>query len=386
MINIYQPSLGQEELDAVKEVFDSNWLGRGPKTDEFIERFASKLYVDGVPGIAASPATPDHLVPISSCTEGLFQAIELYNIGPGDEVILPSISFIGAINAIVSKKATPVFCDVDERTLNTSVEHIEQKITSKTKAVIILHYGGRPCDIENIAELCKQRSIKLIEDNANSPFSKVGIKSTGTFGDIGLWSFDAMKQVVLGDGGMIYCKDVDDAKKLEKMTYLGLESKSGFSNSVDSKWWQFDISLPGRRCIINDIQAAIGIEQLKKIDDAIAVRKLIHTRYNDELSDLPWLKTPPDMPRDATSSYYMYHVQLETQNQRDKLAKYLRANNIYTTFRYYPLHWVEYFKSEAQLPNTEKAAQTTLCIPLHQSLSNDDVTYIIHTIKDFNEL
>lgn len=384
MINIYQPSLGQEELDAIKEVFDSNWLGKGPKTEEFIKQFASKLIIDGVPGIAMASASSDQLVTISSCTEGLFQAIELYDIGEGDEVILPSISFIGAINAIAARKATPVFCDVDIRTLNPSIEHIKEKITSKTKAIIILHYAGRPCDdIEAIASLCKQKSIKLIEDNANSPFSRVNGRSTGTFGDIGLWSFDSMKQLVMGDGGMVFCKDPEDAKKLEKRIYLGLESKSGYSNSVDSKWWEFDVSSPSRRCIINDIQAAIGIEQLKKIDGSIASRKIVHDIYDRELSKLDWLDTPPPIAHHMTSSYYMYHIQLRTQEDRDKLASYLRKRDIYTTFRYYPLHWVRYFKSSDTLLNTELAAKHTLCIPLHQSLSVTDITYIVNTIKEF---
>ena len=383
MINLYQPSLGKEELNAIEEVFKSNWLGKGPKTEEFIKQFASRLTTANMQGVGFTQAGTNNLLTISSCTEGLFQSIELY-VNKGDEVILPSVSFIGAANAIKSKGAIPVFCDCNPRTLNVELEHIESKVTKKTTAIIVLHFAGVPCDIERITNLCSQRNIKLIEDNANSPFSRVNVKSTGTFGDIGLWSFDSMKQLVMGDGGMVYCKNEEDAKKLEKLTYLGLESKSGFSNSIDKKWWEFDISSPSRRSITNDIQAAMGIEQLKKIDTQLAKRKLIHDAYSNELKSLNWLDVPEDISPSHTSSYYMYHVQTKNKNHRDRLAKYLRDRGIYTTFRYYPLHWVKFFTSDkVELPNTDYAANHTLCIPLHQSLSQKDVRHIITAIKEF---
>ena len=379
MINIYQPSLGKEELKAIKDVFESNWLGKGPKTEEFIKQFSNKLVTDNFHGVGFAAANPNNLLTISSCTEGLFQTIDLY-VNEGDEVILPSISFIGAANAILAKKAIPVFCDVNSRTLNVELKHIEENITPKTKAVIVIHYAGVPCDIEKITELCKLKNIKLIEDNANSPFSSVNVKNTGTIGDIGLWSFDSMKQLVIGDGGMVYCKDLKDKEKLDKLTYLGLESKSGFSNSIDNKWWEFDVSSPSRRSITNDIQAAIGIEQLKKIDVQLSKRKIINDTYTKELKELNWLDVPMDLELGVSSSYYMYHIQTK---DRDELAKYLRNKGIYTTFRYYPLHLVKFFKSNTKLPNTEKAAFNTLCIPLHQGLHQNNVSYIIETIKKF---
>ena len=347
-INIYQPSLGKEELNAVEEVFKSNWIGKGPKTDEFLNKFANKLITCNFNGVGFTTAKPDDLLSISSCTEGLY-------VNKGDEVILPSISFIGAANAIVAKGAIPVFCDCNPRTLNVELDHIESKITKKTTAIIVLHYAGVPCDIERITNLCSHRNIKLIEDNANSPFSRVNIKSTGTFGDIGLWSFDAMKQLVIGDGGMIYCNNKEDMQNLIHATYLGLKTNSGFSNSIDEKWWEYDISMPGRRCITNDIQAAIGIEQLKKIDSQLIRRKLIHDMYTNTLKDIEWLDVPEKLLPGNESSYYMYHIQTKDSKDRDKLAKYLRVQGVYTTFRYYPLHWVEYYRP----------------------------SYIIKTIKDF---
>jgi dTDP-4-amino-4,6-dideoxygalactose transaminase len=384
MINIYQPSLGDEELQAIKKVFNSNWLGKGPKTEEFIESFAKKLVTENFQGIAFTSPHTDNLLTISSCTEGLFQSIDLY-INEGDEVILPSVSFVAAANAIVSKKAKPIFCDVDKRTLNVRLEDIQEKITNKTKAIIVLHYAGVPCDIDKISDFCLSNNIKLIEDNANSPFSSVNSKNTGTFGDIGIWSFDSMKQLVIGDGGMIYCKNKLDAKQLKKLTYLGLESKSGLdnSNNNNNKWWEFNISSPSRRSITNDIQAAMGIEQLKKIDSQLLRRKEIHTKYSLKLGNLNWLDVPLELPQGIISSYYMYHIQLKEKIDRDKLANYMKDRGIYTAFRYYPLHMVEYYKGDYNLPNTEYIASHTLCIPIHQGLKDEDINKIISTIKNY---
>ena len=184
---------------------------------------------------------------------------------------------------------------------------------------------------------------------------------------------------------MIYCNNKEDMQKLIHATYLGLKTNSGFSNGVDQKWWEYDISMPGRRCITNDIQAAIGIEQLKKIDSQLIRRKLIHDMYTNTLQQLDWLDVPNEIPLGQESSYYMYHIQTKDKNDRDLLAKYLRGQGVYTTFRYYPLHWVKYFKSNEKLTNTEYAANHTLCIPLHQSLSDEDVSYVIKLIKDFKK-
>jgi len=369
MINIYQPSLGMEELKAIEKVFKSNWLGKGNLVEEFTEKMSEKLNVDR-----------DNVETISCCTEGLFQSMKIFNIGGGDEVIIPSIHFIGAINAIKSCGAKPVFCDVDRRTLNVHSNHIEEKITSKTKAVMILHYGGVPCDMDSVVDLCQTNNLKLIEDNANSALSIYKEKYTGTIGDIGVWSFDSMKQIVMGDGGLIYCKEQSHIKDIQQESYLGLMSSSGFSSMADKKWWEFDVDRPGRRTIINDIQAAIGLEQLKKIDNFIKIRKNIHETYSKELSDLVWLDVPIEIPEDRTSSYYMYHIQTE---HRDDLAKYLKDNGIYTTFRYYPLHWVEFYNENEMLENSEYIASSTLCIPLHQSLVDDEVNYIVDKIREY---
>jgi dTDP-4-amino-4,6-dideoxygalactose transaminase len=372
MIQLFRPTLGEEELSAVSEVFESGWIGRGPRTDAFEDAFAGHLGVE-----------TSQVMSISTCTEGLFMAMELLGIEAGDEVVLPTVNFVGAANAIADCGATPVFCDVDRRTLNARVEDIEAQLTNRTRAVLPLHYGGYPGQIEEIASLCRDRGIYLIEDAACAVSSRSGTRACGTFGDIGTWSFDAMKILVTGDGGAVYIRDPELAERAGKLAYLGLETESGFSAAANAeRWWEFEISSFSRRAIVNDITSAIGLVQLEKLPGFVARRRQVHERYDAELGGLDWLQTPPPMSVGQTSSYYFYWLQLD-ERKRDDLAAHLRENDVYTTFRYYPLHLVSMYGSTLPLPEAERAAAETLCIPIHQALSDEDVEKVIGTIKAF---
>jgi aminotransferase len=355
-------------------VFESNWIGKGRQVSDFEKGFAD--YIN---------AGHENVKSISCCTEGLFEILEILNIKEGDEVILPSISFIGAGNAVANTGAKPVFCDVDKRTLNVKLDNIVEKITPKTKAVIILHYGGLPCEIDVISDYLRENGIYLIEDSACSVASKFNGRHCGTFGDFGVWSFDAMKILIIGDGGAVYAKNTGHAKQIEYHSYLGLKSKSGIENTVDKKWWEFDIDHFGRRAIINDIAGAIGNSQLKKLNQFIKTRKGIHDFYDAELGSLGWLMIPDKFPANIESSYYFYWLQFEKEGLRDRLAMFLRENGIYTTFRYYPLHWVNYFQDKSILVNTEWAARNTLCIPIHQGLTQNDLEIVVSKIKEFGD-
>lgn len=371
MINVFQPALGAEELEAVRKVFESNWIGKGKLTEQFETEFARHL------------GTGRELVRTASCcTEGLFQSMTLLGIGPGDEVVLPTIGFVGAANAIAASGARLVFGDVDKRTLNATAALLDEKITPRTKAVMILHYGGVSCEMEAIGELVRRKGIALIEDSACSVASRYRGKACGTFGDLAAWSFDAMKILVTGDGGMVWCRSPELAQRAEEQLYLGLLSKSGFSGGVDKKWWQFEISCFGRRAIMNDVACAIGLEQLKKLPRFIARRKEVHERYNRGFASVGWLQTPPEAAPGDESSYYFYWIQTPAR-VRDPLAIHLREKGIYSTFRYYPLHWVRHYGADVRLPGAEEAAETTLCLPLHQSLSDVDVDRVIEAVTQF---
>jgi dTDP-4-amino-4,6-dideoxygalactose transaminase len=370
MINIFQPCLGQEELARIQKVFESNWIGKGNEVLEFEKQFALSLN-----------SAPPYFTSTTCATEGLFLAMELFGIGEGDEVIVPSISFVAVGSAVLASGADLVLCDCNPFTLNVTVDDILEKITPRTRAVYVTHYGGVPCDMDNILDVCACHRIKVIEDAACAPRSFYKGKAAGTLGDMGVWSFDAMKILVTGDGGMIYLKDPDAMNRAKESLYLGLPNKqtSGMDSQGDN-WWEYDAVRPARRAIMNNISGAIGLEQLKKLPAFIQRRREIDERYREGFKGTKKIKLPPEIPKYRSSSYYMFWIQTPF---RDQLARYLKLRGIYTTFRYWPLHRIPLFEGGAFLTHASYAADNTLNLPLHQSLTDEEVDYIIDTIKTF---
>lgn len=375
MINLFQPTLGKEELEEIKKVFESNWLGKGKYVSDFEKYFSNNL-----------KANKDLFLSTTSCTEAIFLTADLFDFTVDDEIIVPSISFPSIGSAVLSKKANIVFCDVDKRTLNVRAEDFKDKITEKTKAIYVTHYGGVSCDMDPIKELCKKHNIKIIEDSACAIKSFYKGRACGTLGDVGMWSLDAMKTLSTADGGMIYFKDKLLRDIAEEQLYLGfpLKQRSGIDSSTEgnASWWEFEMSRPGRRAIMNNVTASMGCVQLKKLDGFIERRKYIYDKYKTEFDKLNWLITPPNIKEGYISSYYFFWIQTR---HRDKLAQYLLDNGVYTTFRYWPLHKVELFSeyNENEYPNTDYIAKNTLNLPLHQGLSENDVDKIIKLVISF---
>jgi dTDP-4-amino-4,6-dideoxygalactose transaminase len=375
MINLFQPSLGNEELALIKDVFASNWLGKGDKVKDFESKFSESLSSDS-----------KRFLSTTSCTEAIFLSVKLFNFYKNDEIIVPTISFPSIGSAIIESGAKIVFCDVDRHSLNVRVKDIQKAISNKTKAVYITHYGGVPCDMDEIIELCNQHKILVIEDSACAVRSFYKGQACGTIGDMGMWSFDAMKTLSTADGGMMYIKDTDKRIEAEESLYLGLpvKSKSGLDSSSNntSNWWEFEMNRTGRRAIMNNVTAAMGLSQLSKLDNFIKKRKNIFEKYTTELKHIGDIKLPPVPEFEYTSSYYFFWIQTE---HRDELAKFLLDKGVYTTFRYWPLDKIKLFSKyiDGKYPNSDYAASYTLNIPLHQSLSNDNVDLVINSIKEF---
>lgn len=374
MLNIFRPSLGEEELAEVRELFLTGWVGRGKKATEFEQAFAQHL------GVSASS-----ILATNSCTSATFLAMELIGIGPGDEVVIPTISFVGVANAVARRGARPVFVDVDPRTLNPTALTIERAIGPDTRAVCVLHYGGAPGEIKDIARICSDSGVLLIEDAANAPASTDGNVACGTFGDIGVWSFDHGKIAVAVDGGMLYVRDAELAERARKLAYFGLEQTSGFDQAriQETRWWEFDVGEPGGRIVLNDVLAAVGITQLGKLDRYVQARAHLASTYDALLSELvPAIDVPPPVDSHQRNSHYLYWIQLDP-GKRDGLAKHLYDEGIYTTFRYHPLHRVAAFQQEGAFLNAESAAERTLCLPIHQSLTVVDVERVVREIQRF---
>jgi len=375
-IQLFSNSLGGEELAVLKNVFESKWIGVGNETKTFEKELGEKI---GCPRVLLT----------SDCTSALFMSMKLLDIGKGDEVIIPSIHFIGAANAIISAGAKPIFADVDLRTLNLLPSEVERLVTKKTKAIMLLHYGGQPCDLDAMINLARKHNLYLIEDNANSPFSKYKGKSCGTIGDIGCNSFDAMKILCMGNGGALILKTDQLYTKAQELRYFGLKCKgqSGIDTLKENnrRWWEIELNEIEGRHVSCDILSSIGRIQLKKVDNFIRRRKEVWNMYQEGLKGIDWIQTPPEPSSENESSYYFYWITIKNES-RDELARWLVNNGIYCSFRYYPLHLIKkYGYRGKKLINAEKINDTVLDIPLHQNLSNEDVTKIINTIKSFKK-
>ncbi|WP_199444316.1 DegT/DnrJ/EryC1/StrS aminotransferase family protein [Umezawaea beigongshangensis] len=371
MINVFQPSLGEEELDAVREVFATGWVGRGRRVDEFETAFAAHVGVGR-----------EHVTSVNSCTEATFIAMSLAGVGPGSEVVVPTVSFVGAANAVAAHGARPVFCDVDPRTLNPTAADVERALTPATRAVLVLHYGGCPGEVAEIARLCAERGVLLIEDAANAVASAVDGRACGVFGDFGVWSFDHGKIAVAVDGGMLYARDPESVSRAARLACLGLAESTGHLRAARSarRWWEIEVSSFSRRSVMNDVLAAIGSVQLRRLPGFLARRAEVVARYDAGLAGVPGVQRPPPLPRGHRTSHYFYWVQLDPR-VRDDVAEDLYRAGVYTTFRYPPLHHVPLYGSDAVLPGADRAAARTLNLPLHQSLSDDDVDLVVRELR-----
>ena len=374
MIQVFSPTLGPAEQAAAAAVLASGWVGFGPKCLEFERAWAAHV---GVPA--------ENMVSVSCATEALFQVFDEIAIQTSERllaggVVMPAISFIGIANAVLDSALFVQLCDVDRHTLNPTVADIERKLDSHTVAVCIQHYGGVPSDLGPIADLCRARGVLLVEDCACAPLSYYGGKRAGTFGDFAVWSFDSMKIITsAGDGGMVYCKDAAVADRIRKATRLGQDNLSGQSAS-GPRWWEFTVAQPGRKAMMNDVQAAVGLVQLGRLEELVDKRAERVTDYNLRLYDSEHVDiahSPQDIAR-LRPSYYCYWIQTD---RRDELAAYLRERGVYTTFRYWPVHRAYNWPSTT--PNADWAADHTLNLPLHANLTRAHVDYICDLIAEF---
>ena len=368
-IDVFSNTLGDDETAAVHCVLQSRWLGRGKHCAAFEAKFAKHLGVDA-----------NHILLTNSCTSAIHIGLRALGIGPGDEVIIPSINFVAIPNAVIDLGAIPVFCDVDRHTLNTNANHVRSMLSNHTKLVFVLHYGGHPLG----KPLEVPGDVFIAEDAANAVSSKWNSWNCGTLENMGVWSFDAMKILVMGDGGALYLSDPEALQRARALRYLGLPAKR--SSGIDSakqreRWWEFQVEDYSGRHISNDILAAIGRVQLDKLHTFIARRKEVWETYQKELANVGDIILPPEPLPGCTSSYYLYWVQTD---HRDALAKHLyHKHNIYVTYRYFPLHLVRYYDARVNLPNAEWVNEHTLNLPLHQNLSDSDIQRVINAVKEF---
>lgn len=365
MINVFGSLVGPEELEEIRTSLEAQWMGIGPKTKAFEEQFARRI---GAP----------EFVLLDSGSNSLHLAITLLGLPPGSEVIVPSFTWISCAHAVVLSGCKPVFADVDYETQNITRETVERARTKDTRAVMVVHYGGLPVELEPIQAL----GLPVVEDAAHAVDSKRKGRTCGTLGEVGIYSFDAIKNLAMGEGGGLTAKNPDWVKRARQLRYCGI-GKSGFEASANKdRWWEYNVAEFFPKMLPSDIAASIGLAQLRKLDKMQAYRRKLWELYQKELADVPWLSRPKDAPEGDQHSYFTYCIRVHG-GRRDALAKHLYQNGIYTTLRYHPLHMNKIYGSTAKLPVCERLNEEALSIPLHPGLKDADVEKVLATLKAF---
>jgi dTDP-4-amino-4,6-dideoxygalactose transaminase len=367
MISVFGSKVGKEEIANVSAVLESQWMGFGKKVSEFEEKFAARLGLE-------------NFAMVDSGSNALYMAVSLLDLPPGSEVIVPAFTWVSCAQAVILAGHKPVFCDVEIDTLNVSRKTVEEAMTENTKAIMVVHFAGKPVDMNPIIEL----GLPIIEDAAHAVDSFYHGQPCGGIADVGIYSFDAVKNLTTGEGGGITTNKTELIERAKILRYCGI-GKSGFEAAAASageknRWWEYNIQEPFIKMLPTNIAGAIGLAQLEKIDELQAFRKQIWDIYQREFADVSWIVRPPDAEAHEKHSYFTYVVRVPN---RDKLARYLFDAGIYTTLRYHPLHLNPLYQSTAKLENCEILNEDSLSIPLHPNLTLEQVDLIVETIKKF---
>lgn len=368
MISVFGSMVGEEEIRNVSDCMRSQWMGFGKTVDQFESRYQEKYHL---PSFAM----------VDSGSNALFMAVKLLDLPSGSEIILPSFTWVSCAQAVLLAGHRPIFCDVDERTMNVRAEDVQSRVTERTGAVMVVHYAGLTVDMDPILEL----GYPVIEDAAHAVDSTYKGRPCGAIGDVGIFSYDAVKNLTVGEGGGITARDPERIERAKILRYCGI-GKSGFDSAVSSagsvrKWWEYDIQEPFIKMLPTNMAASIGLAQLERIDALQHRRKEIWDTYQRELADVPGLVSPVEAEDGDRHSYFTYCIRVP---RRDELAHSLLEKQIYTTLRYHPLHLNPiYGQTELHLPNTEGLNQDALSIPLHPRLNDADVERVIAEIRAF---
>ncbi len=368
---------GEEEISAVVSVIRSEWMTMGPITKLFEEQFSR--YVSYPFAIATS-----------SGTAALHLSLMEADIDIGDEVITTPISFVASTNCILYERAVPVFADIDPKTWNINPERIRDQISSKTKAMIIVHFAGLPAKMDEICEICDEHNLILIEDAAHAIGTYYKGNHVGGFGDFGCFSFFSNKNLSTGEGGMIVVKDARRRENLHVRRSHGLDKPTWnrHISGVQEEDRLYDMNLLGYNYRMGEIQAAIGLEQLKRIEGMNAQRLHIYDYYikrirEEELDDFIQVQ---EIPKNVTHSHHIFPVLLKKRN-RKKVREFLHKRNIGTSIHYTPIPSFSYYKKLGyditKYPVADDHGKRTVTLPLHQKLTENDVDYIITALKDF---
>jgi perosamine synthetase len=367
VIALCEPNLGSLESSLVNQALDSNWIS---SAGSFVKEFET-LFADYVNG--------EFALSVSNGTMGLVLALKLLDVGPGDEVLVPNFTFGATANAVIQVGAIPVFIDVLPNNFSINIDAARAKVTSKTKAIIPVHLYGNAVDMDKILEFSKKFSLKVIEDSAEAIGTKINGKHVGTFGDIGVFSFFANKTITTGEGGMIVLNNKALFKKAEMMRSHGF--------SPENRYWH---EIWGTNMRMTNVQAAIGLAQMNRIDELVGAKQFIADSYSSFLSKFSGrLLQLPATASNVVHSHWLFTILLPNEKYTEGLQSFLQANLIETRRFFFPLHnqpaFIQYNQSNEEFPISDQLYQRGLCLPSSTTLKYEEISFIAFKISEFLE-
>ncbi|MDO8740189.1 MAG: DegT/DnrJ/EryC1/StrS family aminotransferase [Candidatus Woesearchaeota archaeon] len=361
-IPLSKPFIGKEEMRAVQDVLKSGQLSSGPKSIEFEKMFASLI---GVKYAAA----------VNSGTAGLHLCIKALGLKEGDEVITSPFSFIASANSVVYEGAKPVFVDIDEKSLNMEPDKIEEKITKNTKAILAVHIFGQPCEMDKIMNIAKKHNLAVIEDACEAICAEYKGRKVGTFGVASIFAFYPNKQITTGEGGMICTNDKNLYELLKSLRNQGRKEGSG--------WLSHEFI--GYNYRLTEMSAALGVEQLKKINKIIKMREAVAEKYAASLKGAKGV-TLLDEIKDTKRSWFVYVIRLDKNIDRKKVIEHLKAEGISTNIYLPPIHLQPIYKKmfgckEGDFPICERVSSSTLALPFYTQMKDEEIDYVCEKLK-----
>jgi len=368
-IPAHRPCIGSEELLAVQGVFESRWLGSGAVAKQFDESIRQLL------GIR-------HVIAVNCGTAALHLALDALGVGPRDEVIVPSLTFVSSVQAILAVQARPVFCEVRTDTLTMDVEDVKRRLGANTKVIMPVHYGGRVCDMAPLRALAEDRAIRLVEDAAHAFGSTYQGCWAGTLGHAECFSFDPLKNITCGVGGALATDSDAIASRVRTSCNVGIDTDSWNRMEKDEPWF-YEVVTPGFRYRLCDINASIGLAQLKRMNEFRARKRSIVRCYHQAFRSLSGLAV---IPHDGEGVFPFNYVVRVLNGQRDRLLAYLRERGIGSTVEFIPCHLQPLFAPfRSRLPATEQLYHEILTLPLYYEMTGQDVEGVIDAVRSFFE-
>jgi dTDP-4-amino-4,6-dideoxygalactose transaminase len=367
------PMIDDREIKEVISALQSNWLSRGPKTLEFEKRFAE--YVN-------SP----HAIGLNSCTAGLHLALLAYGIGPGDEVITTPYTFIATVNTIIHCGATPVFVDIDPITMNLNTDLLEQAVSTRTKAIIPVHFAGFPCEMDRIRQIADRHQLKIIEDAAHAVYTKYKDEMIGSIGDVTCFSFYATKNLTTGEGGMVTTRDEEIADRIRMLSLHGMD-KNAWNRYSEKGSWYYEVQQPGFKYNMTDVQAALGTVQLGKLEYMQELRELYAAMYEAAFSNQEALIIPTDST-EHRHAWHLYVIRLKEnllRITRSEMIELLKDAGIGTSVHFIPVPHHPYYRrlgfSMDDYPETKRAYEAAISLPLYPGMTVEEINYVIGHVK-----